>query len=214
MLTLVGSLVMALLMQGPANLQVGADKNVPAAPTAEIPKGTHIPIQLLTKISTKTVKEGDGVYGMTIVPITLNNEIVVPVGSNVQGKITQVNQPGRVKGKAGLALSFQTIILPSGTTIPVFASLAGSSDAKTKGNEGKLEGDSSKGADAATVGKVALGGAGIGGIFGGRTGAKTGVTGGAGAGLAAVLLGRGKDLVLDRGATLEIVLDRPLNPFE
>jgi type IV secretion system protein VirB10 len=209
MSAIVGSIVMAAMLQGPANLQVTENTKVPEANI--VPKGTTIPIQLLSRISTKTVKEGDGVYGMTIFPITLNNEIVIPVGSSVKGKITEVQRPGRVKGKAGLALSFQTLILPSGSTIPLYASLAGSSDAKTD-SEGKLEGDSSKGDDAATVAKTTSVPAAIGGVAGGRKGAGIGAGGGAAAGLATVLLTRGKDLVLDRGTTLEIVLDRPLEP--
>lgn len=214
MATIIGSFVLALLLQGPANLQVGPDTKVPERSTAAIPKGTRIPVQLLAKLSTKTLKEGDGVYAMTIFPITLNNEIVIPVGSNVQGKVTQVDRPGKVKGKAGLALSFQTIILPSGTNIPLFASLAGSSDAETAGSEGKLKGESSKGADAAKVGTATLGAAGLGRVLGGTRTAGIGAAGGASGGLAAVLLTRGKDLTLDRGATLEIVLDRPLIPTD
>jgi hypothetical protein len=141
----------------------------------------------------------------------VNNEIIIPVGSYVGGKITQVQRPGKVKGKAGLALSFQTLILPSGSTIPLYASLAGSSEAK-KTEEGKLEGDSSVGEDAATIAKTTAVPAGIGGIVNGAHGARVGVGVGASAGLATVLLTRGKDIVLDRGTTLEIVLDRPLEP--
>jgi hypothetical protein len=124
-----GSIVMALMVQGPANLQLSEIAKVP--PPNVIPKGTVFLIQLTAKLSTKTLKEGDGVYGITAHPITVNNEIVVPVGSWVSGKITQVQRPGKVKGKAGLALSFQTLILTSGSTIPLYASLKGSSEATT-----------------------------------------------------------------------------------
>jgi type IV secretion system protein VirB10 len=199
----------ALLLQGPANLQISENTKIPEANV--LPKGTTIPIQLVAKLSTKTLKEGDGVYAMTIFPITLNNEIVIPVGSSVKGKVTQVQRPGKVKGKAALALSFQLLILPSGSTIPLYASLAGSSEATTN-EEGKLQGESSKGDDVGTVAKTTSVPAGIGGIAGGRKGAGIGAAGGAAAGLATVLLTRGKDLVLDRGTTLEIVLDRPLEP--
>jgi len=200
---------MALMVQGPVNLQLSEIAKLP--PPNVIPKGTVIPIQLLTKISTKTLKEGDGVYGMTVYPITVNNEIIIPVGSWVNGKITQVQRPGKIKGKAGLALSFQTLVLPSGSTIPLYASLAGSSDA-VRTAEGKLEGDSSVGEDATTIAKTTAVPAVIGGVVNGQRGARVGAGAGAGVGLATVLLTRGKDIVLDRGSTLEIVLDRPLEP--
>jgi hypothetical protein len=206
---LAGSIVLAVMVQGPANLQLSEIAIVPAPNV--IPKGTVIPIQLLTKISTKTLKEGDGVYGMTVFPITINNEIIIPVGSNIRGKVTQVQRPGKMKGKAGLALSFQTLILPSGSTIPLYASLAGSSDAATTA-EGKLQGDSSVGEDATTIAKTTAVHAVIGGVVNGQHSARVGAAAGAGVGLATVLLTRGKDIVLDRGSTLEIVLDRPLEP--
>jgi len=204
-----GSILLALLAQGPANLQLTELTKIP--PANVIPKGTVILIQLTAKLSTKTLKEGDGVYGITAHPIAVNNEIVVPVGSWVSGKITQVQRPGKVKGKAGLALSFQTLILTSGSTIPLYASLKGSSEATTSG-EGKLEGESSVGDDAVTVAKTVAVPAVIGGVVSGQHGARVGVGAGAGVGLATVLLTRGKDIVLDRGTTLEIVLDRPLEP--
>src|SRR5689334_2994451 len=109
---MIGSVAMALVLQGPANLQLNPDAKVPA-PLA-VAKGTTIPVQLLSRISTKTIKEGDNVYTQTIFPITVNNQIVIPVGSSIRGKITRVERPGKVKGKASLALTFQTIILPSG----------------------------------------------------------------------------------------------------
>jgi type IV secretion system protein VirB10 len=204
-----GSIVLALMVQGPANLQLSEIAKIP--PPNVIPKGTVIPIQLIAKLSTKTLKEGDGVYGMTIFPITVNNEIVIPIGSSVGGKVTQVTRPGKVKGKAGLALSYQTLILPSGSTIPLYASLAGSSEATTSA-EGKLEGESSKGDDVGTIAKTTAVPAVIGGVVNGQRGARVGAGAGVGVGLATVLLTRGKDIVLDRGSTLEIVLDRPLEP--
>jgi type IV secretion system protein VirB10 len=148
---------------------------------------------------------------MTVYPITINNEIIIPVGSWVNGKITQVQRPGKVKGKAGLALSFQTLVLPSGSTIPLYASLQGSSEAVTTA-EGKLKGDSSVGDDATTIAKTVAVPAVVGGVVNGQRGARVGAGAGAGVGLATVLLTRGKDIVLDRGSTLEIVLDRPLEP--
>ena len=78
---------------------------------------------MINSISTKTAKDGDGVYARTTFPITVNNKIVIPVGSHVKGKITEVDRPGRVKGKAELTISFQEIILPSGTTLPLYATL-------------------------------------------------------------------------------------------
>jgi type IV secretion system protein VirB10 len=207
---MIGSVAMALLLQGPANLKLSPDVNIPSP--LVVARGTTIPVSLQTRISTKTVKEGDNIYTTTIVPITVNNQIVIPVGTFINGKITKVVRPGKVKGKAGLALTFQTIIFPTGITLPLSATLSGSDSAETD-EEGKLKGESSVGDDVGKVATTTAVPAVVGGAVNGRAkGAAIGGAAGAGVGLATVLLTRGKDLVLDRGTTLEIVLNRPLEP--
>jgi len=196
-------------LQGPKSLDVDPAKIMP--PVVE-PAGTVIPVSLMTRISTKTAKDGDGIYGRTMYPITVNNKIVVPEGTYVRGKITEVKRPGKVSGKGELALNFQTMTLPSGITLPIYTSLGGTGGAGEKKGEAGVQGDSSKGEDAKTVGTTVGEGALIGVIANGGKGAAAGGAGGAAVGAAAVLLSRGKDLVLEPGTTLEIVLDRPLEP--
>jgi len=195
--------------QGPKSLDVDPSKIMPSL---VVPAGTVVPITLTTRISTKYAKDGDGIYGRTAFPITVNNKIVIPEGSYVRGKITEVKRPGRVSGKGELTLNFQTLVLPSGVTIPLYSSLGGAGGAGNKKDEAAVQGDSSKGDDAKTVGGAAAEGALIGVIASRGTGAAVGGAGGAAVGTAAVLLSRGKDLVLEPGTALEIVLDRPLEP--
>src|SRR3954466_10666013 len=106
------SLILGLLLQGtaagPKNLQVSEDAKI--IPPLVVPSGTTIPVALVNSITTKTAKDGDGVYARTTFPVTANNEIVIPVASTIKGKITEVNRAGRVKGKADLTISFPTLI--------------------------------------------------------------------------------------------------------
>jgi hypothetical protein len=118
-----------------------------------------------------------------------------------------------VTGKGELTLSFQTLVLPSGITIPIYTSLGGTSAAGEKTGEATVRGDSSKGEDAKTVGTTAATGTLIGVISGGGKGGAAGGAGGAAVGAATVLLTRGKDLVIEPGTTIEMVLDRPLEPL-
>ena len=194
---MIGAVILATLLQQPSEPVV-------------VPAGTIIPISLLSRITTKHARDGDGVYGKTVFPITINNKIVIPEGSNVRGKITQIRKPGRVKGKGELTLTFQTLVLPNGTTLPIYTTLASAGGAGDRTGEATVQGDSSKGEDAKTVGTTAVQGALIGVIADRGTGAAIGGGIGGAAGAAAVLLTRGKDLVLEPGTTLEIVLDRPL----
>jgi type IV secretion system protein VirB10 len=195
--------------QGPKSLDVDPAKILPPV---VVPAGTVIPITLTNRISTKYAKDGDGIYAKTSFPVTVDNKIVIPEGSYVRGKITEVLRPGRVKGKGELTLSFQSLILPSGRTMPIYTSLGGTSGAGEKKGEATVQGDSSKGDDAKTVGTAASQGGLIGVIAGRGKGAAVGGAGGAAVGTAAVLLTRGKDLTLEPGTTLEIVLDRPVEP--
>jgi len=205
-------LVLAALLQqqGPKSLDVDPAK---VLPPVVVPAGTVIPITLTSRVSTKNSKDGDGIYGKTSFPVTVDNKIVIPEGSYIRGKITEVKRPGKVKGKPELTLNFQTLVLPNGVTLPIYTSLRGAGGSGERKGEATVQGEGSKGDDAKTVERTTVEGAGIGAI-GSRTVKGAGIGGavGAGAGAAAVLLTRGQDLVLGPGTTLEIVLDRPVEP--
>ncbi len=201
-------LITALALQaGPKKLDVEESKILPAL---VVPAGTVIPVTLTSRINTKNARDGDGVYAKTAFPITIDNKIVIPEGSSLRGKIAEVKRPGRVKGKAGLTLNFQTLVLPGGITIPIYTSLGGAGGAGKRTGEATIEGESSKGADAGKIGTAAGGGALGGVIVRGGKGAAVGGAGGAILGTAGVLLSRGQDLVLEPGTTIEIVLDQPI----
>jgi len=194
------------LVQGPKKLEMAEDTKI--LPPVIVPAGTVIPISLTGRLSTKTAKDGDGVYAKTAFPITINNQIVIPEGTNVRGRVVEVKKPGMVKGKAELTLSFQTLVLPNGRTLEIYASLGNPGFAGEKKGEATIEGESSKGQDV----KDTVGGAATGGIVGVIVGGRTGGAIGAGAGAVGGILNRGKDIVIDPGTILEIVLDRPLEP--
>ena len=210
---MVWMLLFALVLQdvGPRNLQVSETAKI--KPPLVVPVGTTIPLALVNSISTKTAKDGDNVYARTTFPITINNEIAIPVGTNIKGRVTAVVRPGRVKGKAELTISFQQMIFPSGITVPLYATLGSVGDVGQKKGETTIEGEGTKGKDAGTVAATSANGAIIGGL-GDRSikGAGIGGAAGAGVGAAIVLLTRGKDVVLHPGTTLEIVVDRPIEP--
>ncbi len=207
------SLILALILlgpgaQGPKELKVPEEIKPPLV----VAEGTVIPVSLITEVSTKHAKEGDGIYAQTIFPVTVSNEIVIPVNSYVRGRVVNATRPGRVSGKAELTINFHTIVLPSGLTLPMYGSLGGIGGVAERRGEASIEGESSKGTDAGTVAQNATTGAVIGAIGGGGKGVAIGAGAGAAAGVAQVLLTRGEDLTLTRGTTLEIVLDRPLEP--
>ena len=205
-------LILALLLQqGPKDLRV--DENTKIMPPVVVPQGTAIEVALINSISTKTAKVGDSIYARTVFPVTVGNDIVIPENSHIKGKITAVTRPGRVKGRAELTLSFQSLILPSGLSVELFGSLRNAEASGKKKGETGIEGESSKGEDAGRIGESAGGGA-LGGVIASRSvkGAGIGAAAGGVLGAVGVLVTRGKELVLRPGTTLEIVLDRPLEP--
>ena len=187
--------------------------NVDPASDYNVPSGTKIPLTLTQGITSKTAKEGDPVYAQTAFPVTQNNRIVIPAGTYVQGVVRRVVRPGRVKGRAELQMGFTSMIFPNGYTVLLPATVEGvpgSQSVSTKGPEGTIQGDSSKGKDAATIARDAAAGAGIGAIAGSGKGAGIGAGAGGVLGLATVLMTRGPEIQLDPGASVEMVLEREL----
>ncbi|MBI1739829.1 MAG: hypothetical protein HYR57_02960 [Candidatus Koribacter versatilis] len=183
----------------------------PAPATLTIPSGTKVPLALKQAISTKTAKEGDPVYCETTFPFVVDDRIVIPAGTYVQGKISKIQRPGRVKGRAELLMHFTSMIYPSGYTVMLPASvesLPGADRTSMKGSEGTVRQDSDKGKDVGTVASTASTGAVIGGLSGGGKGAGIGAAVGGVAGLAIAMLSRGNDVKLEPGTSIEMIIQR------
>jgi hypothetical protein len=177
-----------------------------------VPTGTRIGVTLENGISTASAKRGDSVYFRTSFPITINNKVVIPVGSYLRGEVTDSKRAGRVKGKGELRIRLNTLILPNGYTVDLNAepnSTDGNGGTKTD-SEGKITGPGGKGKDAETVATTTATGAGIGAIAGGGKGAGIGAGIGGVAGLAAILFSRGPEAQLPRGSSMDLQLERDL----
>lgn len=185
------------------------------APSAEIPQGSHVALNMVNSISTRTAKEGDYVYMRTATPIAASGRIVVPVGTYVTGVVTHAQRSGRVSGKAELGIRIETMTLPSGAQVQVAPHLSSvdseGTDQKVDSKENEIKQGSSHGADAARIARTSGAGAAIGGLADRSwTGAGIGAGAGAGVGLATVLLTRGREVELRHGSTIDVVFDRPV----
>ena len=175
-------------------------------------EGTRIFLALNDPLSTKHSSEGDIFTADVVVPVYQKERLVLPKGSIVAGSISRIVRPGRFRGKALLNVLFQSVRIAGTVQLPLVASLAAIEPEGKAGvkAESTIQGEGSKGKDAAQVAKPALAGAGIGALAGGGTGAAIGSAAGAVIGLGSVFASRGKDVEVRKGSTLEIVLDRPL----
>ena len=214
-------LISLLLMTGMAVAQDADKANQPGlvpgrhanADEIVIPAGTKLPISLTNAISTKSNRQGDPVYAQTTFPVVLNDRIVVPAGTYVQGRIMQIKPAPRFKGRAEVMMHFTTLIYPSGYTVMLPGSIENApavDKAKVKDKEGTIRADSDKASKAATVAvPAAEGGAVAGGLASGsRGGALAGAGLGAAVGVGLAMLSHGKEVKLIPGTTLEVVLQR------
>jgi hypothetical protein len=179
--------------------------------TLIIRSGTKVPLALKQAISTRNAKEGDPVYCETTFPFVVDDRIVIPAGTYVQGKINRVQRPGRIKGRAELLMHFTSMIYPSGYTVMLPGSLdniPGADKTSMKGSEGTVRQDSDKGKDIGTVASTASTGAVIGGLSAGGKGAGLGAAAGGLAGLAIAMISRGSDVKLEPGTSIEMIIQR------
>ncbi|HTB11165.1 MAG TPA: hypothetical protein VK752_06335 [Bryobacteraceae bacterium] len=188
---------------------------IPMARAAEIPKDTHVLLKMVNSISTRTAQEGAQVYMQTASPISDGHNVIVPVGSYVQGTVFLAKRSGKVSGRAQLAIRLEVLTLPGGKTLkfsPHVSSVDdGESTQKVVNDEGKIEQGSNVGKDAERIAILAGSGAGIGGIADRSwTGAGIGAGAGSAVGLATTLLTRGREVELRQGSSLDVVFDRAL----
>jgi type IV secretion system protein VirB10 len=182
-----------------------------------IPAGTKIPLSLKQAISTKNAREGDAIYAETAFPFVVDNRVIVPAGSYIQGRIAHVERAGRVKGRAEILMHFTSMIYPSGYTVMLPGSVEntpGADNKSVKDSEGTIQQDRDtgkkieEGAKAGVYG--ASGGALAGGLSSGLNGARVGAAAGAAAGIGWALLKRGNDVKLDVGTSIEMEIQRPI----
>ena len=201
----------------PAPSPSAAAQTAPAKNELMIPAGTKVPVALKHALSTKSAKEGDPVYAETTFPVALNDHMLIPAGTYVQGTISHVQRAGRIKGRAEVLMHFTTLIYPNGYTVMLPGSVEnapGVDKTSVKDQEGTIRADSQTGEKIGTIASTAGTGAVVGGLSQGGKGAAIGAGIGGAVGTAIALLARGNEVKLDPGTTVEMVIQRevPLDP--
>ena len=182
-----------------------------------IPAGTKIPLLLKQAISTKNAREGDAVYAETAFPFVLNDRIVIPAGTYIQGKITHTEPAGRSKKRAEILIHFTSMIYSTGYTVMLPASVEntpGNDSNSVKDKEGTIQADKDTGKRVEDAAKGAAVGGTVGGIagaaVGGYNGARYGGLAGIAGGVAWALLKHGPEVKLEVGTSLEMEIQRPI----
>jgi hypothetical protein len=171
----------------------------PAWREVTIPAGTTLPVVLDTAVSSATSRVEEPVAAHLSRAITVNGVAALPEGSRVSGVVTDATRSAKVKGRAHLAIRFDSVT-PRGDDqrYQIRTTSVGRTAPATKKD------------DAIKIGAPAAGGAIIGAIAGGKKGALIGTAVGGGAGTGVVLSTRGKEVALAKGASLTLKLTEAL----
>lgn len=166
-----------------------------------VPVGTALIMALQTHLRTDSNTTGDTFRAHLSEAVRVDDMTVFPVGTEVRGRLSSVEEPHRTAGKAQMTLTFLEIVDPAGflhtiMTTPVV-----------------LVGEGDKVTDEAKVGAGAV----IGGIIGALSsdkqrakGAAVGAAAGAAAGGAVALATKGKQLDLPAGQRFAVDLNESM----
>jgi hypothetical protein len=161
-----------------------------------LPAGTRIRLRLDADISSRFSSVNDTFVAFVTRPVTLRGVVVLPVGTEIEGRVTEVGHSG-VAGQDGvLGLAFETLKLGEATR-RIDGIIADASRPRT----------SRRYEIASILGGIA-GGAIIGGLTRGKAGAAIGAAIGAGAGTGVALIRKGKEARLRKDEEFEIELRR------
>jgi hypothetical protein len=165
--------------------------------TGTVPVGTQIRIRLKQGISTEKNSSGEPFYASLDEPLTADGKALAPAGSEVVGELTNVEESGRVEGRARLTMTLREVVVNG-------------EEYDLEVNPLTLVARSTKKKDAGTIAGSAAVGAVIGAIAGGGKGAAIGAASGGGAGTGYVLATKGEAVEYGPESRFAFSLSSPL----
>jgi hypothetical protein len=191
---------------GKAQDSVAHTRATPAIVT--LPAGTTLFAVLERPISTRSAKPGDRVYLQTAHPVVVKNEIVIPAGTYVEATLDTIAGRGWINRRIELRLHVTRLLWPNGYVVAASNPMQGGS-ASSEGvrTEDPAVSPASVTSVAAPVAGMAIGAAsnGVGGaIVGGYIGDAVGAV------AAIIALRSGRDVTMDVGSPMDLVLQNPL----
>ncbi len=176
----------------PATLSAAAEREV------TIPAGTVLHLRMENSVGSDISRNEEPVRAELTRPVVVRGRTAVPAGSTVIGNVVGVRRAGHLRQRSAVTVRF-TELKPRGE--------AQTYRIRTRSWSAvgpKLTSRTAKG-----IGLPAAGGAIIGAIIGGGKGAAIGGAAGAGAGTARLMVTRGKDVRVPRGAAVAVRLTGP-----
>jgi hypothetical protein len=178
-----------------------------------VPADTIIRVRLNEPLNSGTARIGDRFSANVVEPVYAGNSgvDVIPVGSRVWGRVTQVNRAQK-RRPGSITVAFNSVALPNGRSAVINGSLTTlQADNVNSDNEGTVKGGSNQKRDAVFIGGGAATGAIIGAIAGGGKGAAIGGILGGALGTGARVLEKEREAEIKSGTEFGVILNRSVS---
>ena len=167
-----------------------------------IPTDTELIVELVDEVGTERSRAGDKFTARIVSPTEIS-------GALIEGRVSKITKPGRIKRRSEMLLTFDRIILNQDRWSNFNAVLTEvlpvkGDNVKMVDTEGTAVGKSSVKDDSIKVGAATGTGLVIGAVAGGPAGAAIGAGVGAAFGVGAIVIERGKEIRLNKTQQLRI----------
>lgn len=178
----------------------------------ELPAGTSIRVTLDSEIDTTSTQPNTPFRAELADNIQNEGRVVIPQGSIVEGRVTEIRGGKRIRGTALIHLQMDTIVLPDGTRLPLHAQVIDTDQFNNTriDSEGNILRKDHIGGTLAAMSLTTGGAAAAGGVIGGPAGALIGAGVGAGLGTA-VWLKQDRQAHLPEGTQVVLSLTDPMD---
>jgi hypothetical protein len=193
-----------------AALDAGIVTSVPER-KGEIREGTLLKARITEGLSTTSTLEGSPFTASLTEPVEKDGRVILPIGSMVEGRVTEVRSGRRISGRAALHLQVNNVTLPDGSHYVVHAQLIDTDqmDHSNVDSEGTLVRRDHVKKTLAAMSVATGGAAAAGAVMGGGVGALVGA--GIGAGASTVLwLKQDRQEALPQDSLLVFSLTAPM----
>ena len=181
----------------PVTAEAPAPPPPPQPKRIEIAAGTPVRVQMIDSVDSSVNRAGEVFHATLASPIVVDDQIVVPAGTDVYVKLVNAKSAGHMTGQSTLALELVRMEFQGKSY-----ALASNEYTQTGSSRGKRT--------AETVGGGAALGALLGAVIGGGKGAAIGAATGAGAGGVAQGVTKGQQVRIPSETKLDFTLDQPV----